>query len=63
MLPIVSGAFIIHRSATVNELLKKFNEYKDISNYQIKYTFANGDLIKFKLKQTDFPHLICVLIK
>lgn len=42
----------------MNELLAKFNEYKDISNYRIKYTLANGDVIDFKLKQTDFPHLI-----
>lgn len=42
----------------MNELLEKFNEYKDISNYRIKYTLANGDVIGFKLKQTAFPHLI-----
>ena len=42
----------------MNELLEKFNEYKDISNYRIKYTLDNGDTIEFKLKQTDFPHLI-----
>ena len=42
----------------MNELLEKFNEYKDISNYRIKYTLVNGDVIDFKLKQTDFPHLI-----
>ena len=42
----------------MNELLIKFNEYKDISNYRIKYTLVNGDVIDFKLKQTDFPHLI-----
>lgn len=42
----------------MNELLEKFNEYKDISNYQIKYTLANKTVIDFKLKQTDFPHLI-----
>ena len=42
----------------MNELLEKFNEYKDISNYQIKYTLVDGTIIKFKLKQTDFPHLI-----
>ena len=42
----------------MNELLEKFNEYKDISNYRIKYTLVNGDIIDFKLKQTDFPHLI-----
>lgn len=42
----------------MNELLEKFNEYKAISNYRIKYTLSNNDVIDFKLKQTDFPHLI-----
>ncbi len=42
----------------MNELLEKFNEYKELSNYRLKYTLANGDVIDFKLKQTDFPHLI-----
>lgn len=42
----------------MNGLLEKFNEYKDISNYRIKYTLVNEDVIAFKLKQTDFPHLI-----
>ena len=42
----------------MNELLEKFNEYKEISNYRIKYTLINGDVIDLKLKQTDFPHLI-----
>lgn len=42
----------------MNGLLEKFNEYKDISNYRIKYTLSNGDVIDFKLKQSDFPHLI-----
>jgi len=42
----------------MNELLAKFNEFKDISGYCIKYTLANQDIIEFKLKQTDFPHLI-----
>lgn len=54
----MSGAFAVHRSVAMNELLKKFNEYKDISNYRIKYSLVNGDVIDFKLKQTDFPHLI-----
>lgn len=58
MLLTVSGAFNVRRSFVMNELLEKFNEYKDISNYRIKYTLANGDVIDFKLKQTDFPHLI-----
>ncbi|MBR5578163.1 MAG: hypothetical protein IKW28_04125 [Lachnospiraceae bacterium] len=42
----------------MNELLQKFNEYRDISNYQIKYILVNQDIIAFKLKQTNFPHLI-----
>lgn len=54
----MSGAFIVHRSAIMNKLLQKYNEYKDITNYRIKYSLANGDVIDFKLKQTDFPHLI-----
>ena len=54
----MSGAFVVHRGITMNGLLKKFNEYKDISNYRIKYTLVNEDGIEFKLKQTDFPHLI-----
>lgn len=54
----MSGAFVIHRSAIMNGLLEKFHEYKEITNYRIKYTLSNGDVIDFKLKQTDFPHLI-----
>lgn len=54
----MSGAFAVHRGVVMNELLEKFNEYKSISNYWIKYRLANGDIIEFKLKQTDFPHLI-----
>ena len=54
----MSGAFVVHRSIAMNELLEKFNEYKEISNYRLKYTLANGDVVDFKLKQTDFPHLI-----
>lgn len=42
----------------MNDLFDKFCEYKSISNYTIKYTLDNGSLIEFKLKQTDFPHLI-----
>ena len=42
----------------MNGLLEKFNEYKSIVNYQMEYEFDNGDTIEFKLKQTDFPHLI-----
>lgn len=54
----MSGAFVVHWSITMNGLLEKFNEYRDISNYRIKHTLVNGDVIDFKLKQTDFPHLI-----
>ena len=42
----------------MNKLLEKFNGYKAVSGYRIKYTLVNGDIIDFKLKQTDFPHLI-----
>ncbi len=42
----------------MNELLEKFNGYNDISNYHIKYILINDDVIDFKLKKTDFPHLI-----
>lgn len=42
----------------MNELLEKFNEYREISNYRIKYVLDNGEIVEFKLKQTDFPHLI-----
>lgn len=42
----------------MNGLLDKFNDYKPICNYRMEYKFENGDIINFKLKQTDFPHLI-----
>ncbi len=42
----------------MNQLLDKFNEYKTIVNYCIEYTFEDDTVIWFKLKQTDFPHLI-----
>lgn len=42
----------------MNQLLEKFNEYRSIVNYRMEYTFDNGDMIEFKFKQTDFPHLI-----
>ena len=42
----------------MNPLLEKFNEYKSIANYRMEYVFENGDSLAFKLKQTDFPHLI-----
>lgn len=42
----------------MNLLLEKFNNYKEIVNYRMEYEFENGDIIDFKFKQTDFPHLI-----
>ena len=42
----------------MNGLLEKFNAYKAIANYQMEYTFETGEVIRFKLKQADFPHLI-----
>jgi hypothetical protein len=42
----------------MNDLLDKFNEYKSISNYRLYYELVDGTKIDFKLKQTDFPHLI-----
>lgn len=42
----------------LNQLLDKFNEYKSIVNYQMEYIFENDSVISFKLKQTDFPHLL-----
>ena len=42
----------------MNQLLDKFNEYKSIVNYRIEYIFEDNSVISFKLKQTDFPHLL-----
>lgn len=42
----------------MNDLLEKFQEYKSIVNYKMKYLLENGLEVEFKLKQTDFPHLI-----
>lgn len=42
----------------LNQLLDKFNEYKSIINYRMEYIFADNSVISFKLKQTDFPHLL-----
>lgn len=42
----------------LNQLLDKFNEYKSIVNYHMEYIFADDSVISFKLKQTDFPHLL-----
>lgn len=42
----------------LNQLLDKFNEYKSIVNYRMEYIFEDDSVISFKLKQTDFPHLL-----
>ena len=42
----------------MNQLLDKFNEYKSIVNYCMEYIFEDDSVISFKLKQTDFPHLL-----
>lgn len=42
----------------MNDLLDKFNEYRSIVNYRLFYELENGVKLEFKLKQTDFPHLI-----
>lgn len=42
----------------MNDLLEKFYEYKSIVNYKMKYLLEDNLEIEFKLKQTDFPHLI-----
>ena len=42
----------------LNQLLDKFNEYKSIVNYRMEYVFEDNSVISFKLKQTDFPHLL-----
>lgn len=42
----------------MNQLLDKWNEYKSIVNYRLEYEFDGGTQIDFRLKQTDFPHLI-----
>lgn len=42
----------------MNQLLDKFNEYKSIVNYRMEYIFEDDSVINFKLKQTDFPHLL-----
>lgn len=42
----------------MNQLLDKFNEYKSIVNYRMEYIFENDSAISFKLKQTDFLHLL-----
>lgn len=48
----------MHMEDYLNQLLDKFNEYKLIVNYHMEYIFADDSVISFKLKQTDFPHLL-----
>lgn len=42
----------------MNQLLDKLNEYRSIVNYRIEYILEDNSIIHFKLKLTDFPHLI-----
>ncbi len=42
----------------MNQLLDKFNEYKLVANFRMEYIFEDDSVISFKLKQTDFPHLL-----
>lgn len=42
----------------LNQLLNKFNEYKSIVNYCIEYVFEDNSIVSFKLKKSDFPHLL-----
>lgn len=42
----------------MNGLLKKLDEFRSISNFRMLYELEDGQIIDFKLKQTDFPHLI-----
>lgn len=42
----------------LNQLSDKFSEYKSIVNYRMEYIFEDDSVISFKLKQTDFPHLL-----
>ena len=39
-------------------LLNKFNEFKSIVNYRFVYDLEDGQIIDFKIKQKDFPHLV-----
>ena len=42
----------------LNQLLDKLNDYKSIANYRMEYIFEDDSVVSFKLKQTDFPHLL-----
>lgn len=42
----------------MNQLLDKFNDFMSITNYRIEYILEDDSTISFRLKQTDFPHLL-----
>lgn len=42
----------------MNPLLTKFNEYKSIVNYKFVYEFEDGTELEYRLRQTEFPHLL-----
>lgn len=42
----------------MNQLLDKYKEYKSIVNYRMEFSIASNEVVSFRLKQTDFPHLI-----
>lgn len=42
----------------LNQLLDKFNDFMSITNYRIEYILEDDSTISFRLKQTDFPHLL-----
>lgn len=44
--------------SNMNLLLSKLNEFRAIINYRFIYEFDTGDKLEYRLKQTDFPHLI-----
>ncbi len=39
-------------------LLNKFYEFKSIVNYKFVYDLEDGQIVDFKIKQKDFPHLV-----
>lgn len=42
----------------MNQLLAKFYEYKSIVNYKFVYELSNGEILEYRLRQTEFPHLL-----
>lgn len=42
----------------MNPLLSKFDEYKSILKYKFVYEFDNGASLEYRLRQTEFPHLL-----